>query len=84
MVNTRIAPRHRVSKAAKIEFLEDAVTSVSVTCVVRDLSLTGAAIEASVRSGIPERFTLIMPDDGLRLPCRVAWRREYRMGVAFE
>ena len=84
MVNTRIAPRHRVSKAAKIEFLGDAITSVSITCIVRDLSVTGAAIEASVRSGIPERFTLIMPDDGLRLACRVAWRREYRMGVAFE
>jgi PilZ domain len=79
MVNTRIAPRHRVSKAAKIEFLDS-----TISCVVRDLSLTGAAIEASVRSGIPERFTLIMPDDGLRLSCRVAWRREYRMGVAFE
>ena len=79
MVNTRIAPRHRVSKAAKIEFHDN-----TISCVVRDLSLTGAAIEASVRSGIPERFTLIMPDDGLRLACRVAWRREYRMGVAFE
>jgi len=79
MVNTRTAPRHRVSKAAKIEFLDN-----TISCVVRDLSLTGAAIEASVRFGIPERFTLIMPDDGLRLACRVAWRREYRMGVAFE
>jgi hypothetical protein len=84
MANTRIEPRHRVSKAGKIEFLEDAITAISVTCVVRDLSLTGAAIDASVRFGIPERFTLVMPDDGLRLPCRVTWRREYRMGVAFE
>jgi hypothetical protein len=84
MVNTRIAPRHRVSKAAKIEFLEDAINYASVTCIVRDLSLTGAAIEASVRSGIPDRFFLVVPDEGLRLACRVVWRREYRMGVAFE
>jgi hypothetical protein len=79
MVNTRIAPRHRVSKAAKIEFLDS-----TISCTVRDLSLTGAAIEASVRSGIPERFTLVIPEDGLRLACRVAWLRDYRMGVAFE
>jgi len=80
MVNTRNAPRHRVSKPGTIEFLGG-----SLSCVVRDLSLTGAAIEFSVQSGgIPERFTLVMPDDGLRLPCRVAWRRDYRLGVAFE
>jgi len=79
MVNTRNAPRHRVTKAGKIEFLNH-----SISCVIRDLSLTGAAIEASVRSGIPERFTLVILDDELRLPCHVAWRREYRIGVAFE
>jgi len=84
MANTRSVPRHHVSKAGKIEFLEDAITCVSITCVVHELSLAGAAIEASVQSGIPERFTLAMPDDGLRLPCRVAWRREYQLGVAFE
>jgi hypothetical protein len=26
---------------------------------------------------------LIIPDDRLRLPCRVVWRRDYRVGVHF-
>ena len=79
MVETRIAPRHRVLKVARIEFGADALD-----CRVRDLSLTGAAIEVSSQAGIPERFTLVIPDDGLDLPCHVVWRKEYRIGVAFD
>jgi hypothetical protein len=79
MVETRIAPRHRVTKAAKIEF-----GAAAIDCTVRDLSLTGAAIAVSSQAEIPERFTLVMPDDGLQLPCHVVWRREYRIGVAFD
>ena len=79
MVETRIAPRHRVSKAATIEFVGDAIN-----CVVRNLSLTGAAIEVSNRTGIPESFILVVPDDGLRLLCHIVWRTQYRIGVAFD
>lgn len=79
MVETRIAPRYRVSKAATIEFVGGAID-----CVVRNLSLTGAAIEVSNQAGIPERFLLVMPDDGLRLLCRVVRRTDFRIGVAFE
>jgi hypothetical protein len=80
MVETRIAPRYRVSKAGTIEF----VGGKPINCVVRDLSVTGAAIEVSNQAGIPDKFLLVMPDDGLRLACRVAWRKEYRIGVAFD
>ena len=79
MVETRIAPRYRASKAATIESGAGAID-----CTVRDLSLTGAAIEVPSQAGIPERFTLVMPDDGLHLPCHVVWRKEYRIGVAFD
>jgi hypothetical protein len=27
---------------------------------------------------------LIIPDDRLRLPCHVVWRRDYRVGVRFD
>ena len=79
MVETRIAPRHRVSKAATIEFVGDAIN-----CMVRNLSLTGAAIEVSNPAGIPESFILVVPDDGLRLLCHIVWRTQYRIGVAFD
>jgi PilZ domain len=79
MVETRIAPRYRVMKVAKIEF-----GATAIDCTVRDLSLTGAAIEVPSQVGIPERFTLVMPDDGLHLPSHVVWRKEYRIGVSFD
>jgi hypothetical protein len=79
MVETRIAPRYRVMKVARIEF-----GFVSIGCQVRDLSITGAALEVPNQVGIPAKFTLVMPDDGLHLPCYVVWRREFRIGVAFE
>jgi hypothetical protein len=79
MVETRIAPRHRVLKAATIVFGGSAID-----CTVRDLSITGAALEVSSQTGIPAKFTLVLAGDGLRLPCNVAWRRGYRIGVAFD
>jgi hypothetical protein len=79
MVETRIAPRFRVMKPAVIEYGNN-----KINCKIWDLSVTGAALELSDRSKTPDRFTLVMPDDGLKLPCRVVWRRDFRIGVAFE
>jgi hypothetical protein len=79
MVETRIAPRYRVLKAAKIE-----CGGAAIDCKVRDLSITGAALEVPNQIGIPAKFTLVVPGDGLHLPCHVVWRREFRIGVAFD
>jgi hypothetical protein len=82
MVETRIATRHRVNKAAAVEY-----GGLKQPCIVRDISDTGAALEFSdlIRAmRLPERFNLIVPDDGLRLACRIVWHREYRMGVTFD
>ena len=80
MVETRIAPRFRVSKPATIEF----IGGRPVDCVVRNLSLTGAAIELTDPCGIPDSFLLIMPGDGLRLSCKIVRRGGYLIGVAFD
>ena len=80
MVETRIVPRVRVSKAAKIEF-----GGIKTPCKIRDLSATGAALQVSGFGGkIPAAFTLLIPEDGLRLACRVVWRTEFRFGVVFD
>ena len=80
MVETRIAPRYRLMKAAKIEY-----GGLKTPCTIRDLSATGAALGISELSGkIPATFNLIIPDDGLKLPCRVVWRTEFKIGVAFD
>jgi hypothetical protein len=79
MVETRIAPRHRVMKPAKIEY-----GGIKLPCIIRDLSVTGAALEISELDKIPETFNLLVPEDGLKLPCHVVWRRDFRIGVAFD
>jgi hypothetical protein len=82
MIETRIANRHRVLKPAMIEF--GAANSVRIDCVIRDLSLTGAGLEVTSQTGIPDKFTLVVPGDRLSLPCTVVRRAQYRLGVAFD
>ena len=79
MVETRIAPRVKIMKAAKIDYGGD-----KYPCTVRDISSTGAALEFSDLLRIPDEFTLVIPEDRLRLPCHVVWRRDYRVGVQFD
>ena len=75
----RIAPRRRVLKAGSIVFGGGAID-----CTVRNLSETGAALEVVTPLFIPDRFTLVVPSDHLKRPCHVAWRKERRIGVAFD
>lgn len=77
-----MAPRFKVDKRAIANYGGD-----KYPCTVRDLSATGAAIEfPDLVKVIPivKAFTLVMPDDGLELSCRIVWRRDYRMGVTFD
>ena len=79
MVETRVAPRYRVAKAATIE-----VAGAKIPCTIFDLSITGAALDVSNLVHIPANFTLVVKEDGLRLGCHVVWRRPFRIGVAFD
>ncbi|HVX98194.1 MAG TPA: PilZ domain-containing protein [Pseudorhodoplanes sp.] len=54
-----------------------------ISCVVRNLSRAGACLEVTSPVGIPDRFDLLVESDNLRQGCRVAWRREKRIGVEF-
>jgi hypothetical protein len=80
MVETRAAPRLRVAKPAKIED-----GGFMVACTIRDLSLTGAAVEITDLNTkfIPATFTLVVPEDRLKLACRLVWRAAFRIGVEF-
>ena len=55
-----------------------------VNCLVRDMTISGAALEFSSPDNIPERFNLIFKADGTHIPCHVIWRQEERIGVAFD
>jgi hypothetical protein len=77
MDERRTKQRHRVLKAGTIEFGGGAID-----CTVRNLSDFGAALDVTSPIGIPDRFNLVV-SDGARLPCRIVWRKERRIGVKF-
>ena len=79
MVKKRAANRKRVLKAGSIEFGGGAID-----CTVRNISETGAALEVVTPLFIPDRFTLFVQTDHVRRPCHIVWRKEKRIGVAFD
>jgi len=77
MVQKRTTQRQRVLKAGTIEF-----NGGGIDCTMRNVSATGAALDVTSPIGIPERFTLV--SNGSRFRCHVVWRKEKRIGVAFD
>jgi len=75
----RSAPRQGVVTGAFITFDSGQKT---ISCIVRQLSATGARIGLVSTSGIPANFTLRIPGGGDIL-CRLIWHTEGELGVAF-
>jgi hypothetical protein len=48
------------------------------------MSDAGAMLDLPTTAEIPELFTLAVIADGHRTICRLVWRNEKRIGVAFE
>ena len=73
------ATRFKVAKAGIIQFGER-----SINCLVRCLSETGAGMDIiNSKHSIPYTFELLIPGDGLKQSCRLVWRKDHRLGVAF-
>jgi hypothetical protein len=79
MDHNRIAVRRRTLKAGTIEF-----GGGGIDCTVRNISETGAALEVVSPLFIPDRFTLFVPSDQFKRPCHIVWRKEKRIGIAFD
>jgi hypothetical protein len=79
MDENRRGNRRRVLKSATIEFDRGAYS-----CAVRNLSEAGAALDVPYALAVPHEFTLIIESDQVSRHCRVIWRKENRLGVAFE
>jgi len=78
MNDRRISKRRRVLKAGKVVF-----DTTSVDCVVRDLSDSGAGVQVDSPFGIPHEFSLTILADHSNRACRVVWRKQKRLGIAF-
>jgi hypothetical protein len=73
------ASRRNVSRAARISFAEK-----SMTCIVRNISATGALLEGANLTRIPDTFTLVLEMESAERLCAVVWRKETQVGVRFE
>ncbi len=59
-------------------------TDSTINCLVRDMTISGASLDVANAHNIPERFNLVFKADGTHIPCHVIWRRDERIGVAFD
>lgn len=78
--DARIAPRRRMLKSGKIAYSDRHVT---IGCIVRDISATGARLRIEGSVTAPDTFELLITLDGLEANCEVVWRREADIGVRF-
>jgi hypothetical protein len=75
----RKSPRYKTLKGARIV----AHNAPFISCIVRNLSDTGAKIE--VHGSVPyNTFDLVFDGDESRRSCSVVWRTENSIGVKFE
>ena len=73
-------------KYPRTEINEPAYVSAGgsvMSCVVRNISFEGAAIEVANPAFVPARFRLVMARDSSVRECSVAWIQKNRIGVSF-
>lgn len=54
-----------------------------MSCMVRNISVEGAAIEVPNPAFVPPRFRLVMAKDSSVRECSIAWIQKNRIGVSF-
>jgi hypothetical protein len=73
-------------KHPRTEIEEPAYVSANgsvMSCVVRNISAEGAAIDVENPSFVPPRFRLVMASDSSVRECQIAWIQQKRIGIAF-
>jgi hypothetical protein len=74
----RRASRRDIVRSGRISFAGE-----SKSCMVRNISATGAAIEVGNLNETPDSFTLTMEMETAARPCTVVWRKKTQIGVRF-
>jgi hypothetical protein len=73
-------------KHARTEINEPAYVSLGgsvMSCMVRNISVEGAAIDVENPAFVPQRFRLVLASDSSVRECRVAWIQKNRIGLTF-
>lgn len=79
MHDRRRERRHRVLKEGKVMLTE----WVSVNCVIRDISASGARIEFDRPTFLPSEFQLRIVAADLTIPAIPAWQEREEAGIRF-
>jgi hypothetical protein len=79
MDEQRKSQRHRTFKKGSILFNR----AGGISCIVRNLSSRGAAVEVTSQIGIPDEFVLSIEADHFAKQCRVVWRHGNKIGLQF-
>jgi hypothetical protein len=79
--NHRNVTRTRISRNAKI--IAPRRTSI-IHCTVQNITSGGACLKVANTYGMPDTFELTFEHGRTRRPCRVVWRTNDELGVAFE
>jgi PilZ domain-containing protein len=73
-------------KYPRTEINEPAFVSAGgsvMSCVVRNISFEGAAIDVANPAFVPAHFRLVMARDSSVRECSIAWIQKNRIGVSF-
>lgn len=77
----RQKPRRRTLMGGKIRF---AVFTGVTSCVLRNVSDTGACLSVDDPLWVPGHFQIEVPHLSMRTEARVVWRRGKGIGIAFQ
>jgi hypothetical protein len=55
-----------------------------MSCMVRNISPEGAAIDVENPAFVPPHFRLVMASDSSIRECRIVWIQQKRIGVTFD
>jgi PilZ domain len=80
------APMEEKRKYPRTEINQPAYVSSGgsvMSCVVRNISPEGAAIDVENSAFVPPHFRLVIASDSSVHECKVAWIQQNRIGVTF-
>jgi PilZ domain len=81
MLKERHTVRSKSFLKATIRFYN---RNVTMDCIVRNISLTGAKLELDQTLMLPKEFELQIPQRGALFQCHLKWRKEDSAGVRFK
>ena len=73
-------------KYQRSEVDEPAYVSVGgsvMSCVVRNISPEGAAVDIDDPAFVPARFRLVMSQGAIVRECQIVWLKDKRIGITF-